>query len=350
MVDYLFNLGLIFIIGLFIGVAFQRGRACSNTAFRNIFLIRNLDIAMIFVVALLILIIGYQVLAFNIIPGYNFISGPISLTLLLPIGSFIFGVGMVFAGGCAGGTCSRVGEGNGKASLALIGYSLGIFLILLVYEFIPDLPSNLEITVNGSIPSLELLFPRWIWSIIISIFLISIIIYYLKSKNQYLPHIIKNWGPFETGLIIGLLAIFARISSMLYGRNFGISTVDGTVEIFSPLFGIFDDSLKYNFGWAAVLLIGWILGSFFSSYEAKEFEIKIPRSKEVWRFFGGGLLLGIGAMLAGGCNIGHILGGIPELGISSLLALIFMALGNFFASKIFYINFKNPLPLSSQVN
>ncbi|OLS23799.1 MAG: hypothetical protein HeimC3_22710 [Candidatus Heimdallarchaeota archaeon LC_3] len=349
MIYFFFSLSLAFIIGLFIGVSFQKGRACTNTAFRNLFLIRNMDVAIIFIVALLILIIGYQILSFNIISNVNFISGPIALSYLVPIGSFIFGIGMVFAGGCAGGTCYRIGEGNGKALLALVGYVSGIFIILLFYNYFPDVPSIFEIKFNGSIPSLEMIVPRWIWTLIFIIVSVSAVVYFLKKKNQYLPHLLKNWSPIKTGIIIGILAVLARISSMLSGRNFGVSTVDGLTEIFSPLFALFDDSLSFGFGWAAIFIIGWILGSFFSSLESKEFEIKIPNRKEVWRFFGGGLLLGIGAMLAGGCNIGHILGGIPELGLSSLIAIIFMALGNLLASRIFYVKFNNPLPVSSQL-
>ncbi|OLS23798.1 MAG: hypothetical protein HeimC3_22700 [Candidatus Heimdallarchaeota archaeon LC_3] len=149
--------------------------------------------------------------------------------------------------------------------------------------------------------------------------------------------IISLFGGF--GVIVIIISIFTS-----YIR-FNLALT----EIFSPLFALFDDSLSFGFGWAAIFIIGWILGSFFSSLESKEFEIKIPNRKEVWRFFGGGLLLGIGAMLAGGCNIGHILGGIPELGLSSLIAIIFMALGNLLASRIFYVKFNNPLPVSSQL-
>ena len=59
--------------------------------------------------------------------------------------------------------------------------------------------------------------------------------------------------------------------------------------------------------------------------------------------------LGLGAMLALGCNFGHILGGIPELGISSLFASGFMMLGNWSSSYIIYKRLNHPIPTSSQV-
>ena len=65
------------------------------------------------------------------------------------------------------------------------------------------------------------------------------------------------------------------------------------------------------------------------------------------RFYGGGILLGSGAMLAKGCNFGHIFGGIPELGISSIIALITMMLGNWLGSYIFYLKLQNGIPKST---
>ena len=79
----------------------------------------------------------------------------------------------------------------------------------------------------------------------------------------------------------------------------------------------------------------------------KEFEVIIPTRKDVFKFFGGGFLLGIGAMMAGGCNIGHIFSGIPELGISSFFAMIFIIFGNWIGSYLHYIKWKNKWPEST---
>ena len=94
-------------------------------------------------------------------------------------------------------------------------------------------------------------------------------------------------------------------------------------------------------------MIGLIGGSFLSSLNIKEFEVIIPTRKNVFQFFGGGFLLGIGAMIAGGCNIGHIFGGIPELGISSFFAMIFIIFGNWVGSYLQYIKWKNEWPEST---
>ena len=55
-VDFLFAI----LIGGAVGITLQRGRVCSNTAFRNLLLIKNSEIALVFLVAVLVEIIGYQ--------------------------------------------------------------------------------------------------------------------------------------------------------------------------------------------------------------------------------------------------------------------------------------------------
>ena len=54
-------------------------------------------------------------------------------------------------------------------------------------------------------------------------------------------------------------------------------------------------------------------------------------------------------MMAGGCNFGHILGGIPELGLSSFIAFPLMILGNYIGSYLFYIRFDQKLPASTPI-
>ena len=55
----------------------------------------------------------------------------------------------------------------------------------------------------------------------------------------------------------------------------------------------------------------------------------------------------MGAFLASGCNFGHILGGIPELGLSSLFAAFLMLFGNWIGSHIMYIRMKQQIPEST---
>jgi hypothetical protein len=168
---------------------------------------------------------------------------------------------------------------------------------------------------------------------------------YRKTHPQ-LPHLRENWPPIVAGLLLGSLGTLARFFSTIAGRSFGLSTTDGVGE----LFAVFPTLLGFTssqLGWAGILILGIIIGASLSSVQIKEFKLKIPNRRDFIRFFGGGLLLGVGAMMASGCNFGHILGGIPELGISSFVALVFMIFGNWIASYLVYNVIGEETPLST---
>ncbi|MFW9928227.1 MAG: YeeE/YedE family protein [Candidatus Thorarchaeota archaeon] len=351
--SYLFPLtGLM--IGFFTGFVFQRGRVCTNTAFRNILIIHNFEIIKIIVITVLVAIIGYQFLFSSKIFGLTFTSSPIQFSLIfLPIGSFIFGFGTVLAGGCAGGVCYRVGEGNSNALLALIGYTFGIAIYGLLGPSIKLLIPTMNWTINGNIPSLELFLPRIWWSILAFSLLTIIVLLNFhsdKSKNKStLPYLLDSWQPIKTGFVIGILAVLARLTSALVNRQFGFSTVDGIAEILGIVPNILGIRIGASFNWAGMFIIGLIVGALVSSINIHEFKFTSPTSTNTVRFLIGGFILGFSAVMASGCNVGHIFGGIPELGISSLVAGFLMLLGNFFGSYLFYSKFKMELPSSTPI-
>jgi len=333
-------------VGAAVGYVLQRGRGCTNTAFRNIFLIGNLELALMLVVVVTIEIMGYFFLSLDVIPGFTFSENPIPLSyILVPVGGFLFGLGTVFAGGCAGGTCYRIGEGSAASVLAFVGYAGGIGLVGVILKSQVDLfRAKTLVTINGQTPTLDLFLPRWVWTIVAALVLSLTLLYYkhLHDTNKLkLQHLLPRWTPILTGLILGLLGITARYFSTLSGRSFGLSTTDGIAEIFQTV--LFIGSM----GWAGYMIVGLILGSALSATLGREFTLSFPSATELIRFFGGGLLLGIGAMLGLGCNFGHIFGGMPELGISSFISVVFMMLGNWTASSWFYNRLGHELPLST---
>ncbi len=64
---------------------------------------------------------GYQTMGLPM-PGMSYVA-PISFATI--IGAFVFGIGMVIAGGCASGTLMRVGEGFHMQLLSLSFFIIG---------------------------------------------------------------------------------------------------------------------------------------------------------------------------------------------------------------------------------
>lgn len=347
----LFDIFSALLIGICTGIVLQRGRVCTNSAFRNILLARNLELFIVILLAITIELIGYQLLTIFPLPGFTFESNPISFSiLLLPIGGFLFGLGTVFAGGCAGGICYRIGEGSVKSLIAFLGFAAGIAVIFIgpLSGLILDLRIATTWLINDRVASLEVIFPRWVWTLI-ALIIIFPIIYYYKVQTKQLTHLLPRWTPVVSGVLLGFLGVLSRYFSTLSGRSFGFSTTDGIGEIFQVIASVFGIFPSTQLSWAGLFIIGLVLGAAVSSLQLREFKMKIPNKIDAVRFFGGGFIMGSGAMLALGCNFGHILGGIPELGISSVFALIFMITGNWVGSYIFYPVMKQELPNSTPI-
>ncbi|OLS28314.1 MAG: hypothetical protein HeimC2_08060 [Candidatus Heimdallarchaeota archaeon LC_2] len=338
------------LIGISVGITLQRGRACTNTAFRNFLLFKNNELITFVIIAVSVQIIGYYFLYTLSIPNFEFIANPISFSyIFIPLGGFIFGLGTVVAGGCAGGICYRVGEGSGASLLGFFGFATGIVIIASspLTDPIDNFRGDTNLQINNETPSLTHIMPRSIWALLAVVILIYTSITYYKKVNLNqikLTHLLKSWNPVLTGLSLGVLGVIARYSSALAGRNFGLSTTDGIHEIYKAVF------LFEQIGWIGVFILGLIIGSLISAVRGNEFKISIPSSHEFIRFYGGGIMLGTGAMLGYGCNFGHIFGGIPELGLSSVFALLFMLIGNRVGSYLFYIKYNQEIPTSSPIS
>jgi len=105
------------LLGLALGFVFQRGRFCVTGAFRDVWLSGSTRWLTAFLVA-----IAIQAVAVNGMIAAGWINPNIPMLALAAVvgGSFIFGIGIVLAGGCATGTYYRSGEGLIGSWIALL--------------------------------------------------------------------------------------------------------------------------------------------------------------------------------------------------------------------------------------
>jgi uncharacterized membrane protein YedE/YeeE len=90
-----------------------------------------------------------------------------------------------------------------------------------------------------------------------------------------------------------------------------------------------------NPGWEnyAYLNMLILVGAFASALLAKEFAIRIPPVGELVKGLIGGLLMGIGAVIGGGCTIGGFYSGWPALSAAGLFIVLGFVIGVFIAVK-----------------
>jgi len=330
-------LGLI--TGIALGMVLQRGRLCFNSAFRDLILTKDnfLFKAGIFAIAL-------ETIAFPIMAQFGWIHlNPKPLNLVGNIiGGFIFGMGMVLAGGCASGTTYRVGEGNTTSWLAALAFGLTAYATQKgVFNPILNAISKFTVKVSninplyladdkGKIgPTLATLLHinPWIMGIIFAVILLA---YVFGTKTTERPDSPLKW--WVIGLLVLPVAMFGFWSSTISGRPYGLGITGGWVNIMQSY------TTNAPLNWEGAEVLGVIIGALIMALANKEFKFRLPKKGITYlQVLVGGVLMGFGAVFAGGCNIGHFLTGIPQLALSSIVAGIFFILGNWFMSWLLYM-------------
>lgn len=143
-----------------------------------------------------------------------------------------------------------------------------------------------------------------------------------KIRNLYKQICETEWEANITGVIIALLSILMMVWQRPWGavgaiRNWGdwlLSFVGGA----APKDSIFIDS-------GSVIGIGLLGGAFLSAFLAGQFAFRFPPYIEAVKGAIGGVLMGVGAALAGGCNVGgmyNALGNLAANGFSMWLGIV----------------------------
>jgi uncharacterized membrane protein YedE/YeeE len=152
------------------------------------------------------------------------------------------------------------------------------------------------------------------------------------------------WSPYIVGALIGVLSMFTFYFS---DKPLGASTAYAKVAGMLGRLLVPGRVKKLNFfqkkepviGWEVVLVAGIVLGSFLSAWSGGELTGKVVPAMWADRFgaesdglrllcaLGGGILMALGARMAGGCTSGHGISGTLQLSVGSWVAAIFMFIG-----------------------
>jgi uncharacterized membrane protein YedE/YeeE len=136
------------------------------------------------------------------------------------------------------------------------------------------------------------------------------------------------WPWATTGLALGLLGTLVWVAGTPSGWNWGISVTGPTRNLFGSLLGL------HAPGWGAFLVLGIPLGSFASAVATGGFRWQAPPLTAFPGRFVGGLMMGFGGTLAGGCNIGNSLTAVSVLSLNGVIATLAILLGLAVGSRI----------------
>ncbi|MCG0278708.1 MAG: YeeE/YedE family protein [Thermanaeromonas sp.] len=339
--------------GLGLGYVLQRSRFCFVACFRDPWITGNTSLSRALVLSLIIATLAFTLASLYLDrPGEVY---PVGWHMLL--GGFIFGTGMVLAGGCATGTLTRAGEGHVLQWLVLIAFIGGslwgahdfgwwhevlikkapliffpervgwfgalllqivflasIYLALLFIErrVFPGYPDSSCAGVNGlkemgKQPFWTRAWPYWVGGVLIALLDAGLLAF--RGSPWGITTAFTYWG--------------AKIYRLLGGSPeswYYFTLPENALALGKPFF------LETR----TVLDLGIIGGSLLSALLASEFRIRFPRSLRgtIWSL-AGGLLMGYGARLGMGCNIGSFFNGIASLSLHGFIFGLGLILGSY---------------------
>ena len=168
------------------------------------------------------------------------------------------------------------------------------------------------------------------------------------KNNKYYKMWFKEAWPYLTGAV--LLAFFQIVTLASTGNPWGVSGVlaNWGAWLYQLVGGNVDKWYYFSSEGAQNTLnngffkdpgtyrnIGIIFGAFFASLMASQLKIKkIKSAKQIFAAILGGLLMGYGARIGFGCNIGALFSGIASLSLSGWVYAVFLFIGAWVGSKL----------------
>lgn len=364
-------------IGFLFGFFLQKGNLCGSSAFSEVILQKDwkkvwgLWICIVTSMAVFAILdmVGWVTLNPKPLIWGNYV-----------IGGLIFGVGMVLAGGCVSGCLYKAGTGNLNSIVAILGIALGISMVEHgpLYSFYNSLKSLIIKAPDGgpvTIASLTGL-PFWVIALLFVAFTLTGTMIFKPKGNTSRDTltikgkiIAKSWKPWQAGLLIGLLAGAAYLSSAASGRNYPLGVTHGVLHtqllitdknlnhVYQKMPVAKKANLKADTApktqassaktssgtpsgkkvswWLIALVSSLVLGSWVSGRLSAEAHLLAKPPKQVVTALLGGFLVGIGAALAKGCVIGNILSGWALLSVGTVLFGIVVVIANWITTYFY---------------
>lgn len=289
------------------------------------------------------------------------------------LGGFLFGIGMMIAGGCASGTLSDLGEGAVRAAIVLIFFIFGSIPALPV-KAIMDNSAIGKIGIKVYLPDVM----GYVGAVLFSLVLLGGLYVVVRKyeefrKNEgfyeemvyesverplsrgkdthflsyrtYHKLFIERWSFLKGGILLAIMFAFIQISTghswgVTAGfTNWGVAFLQNLgVKFTSPALAttvktVSNGLLKDTVG---LRNLGVILGAAIAFLLAGRFKFDFDFSfKDVCIYALGGLFMGFGARLSGGCNIGALYSGIGNFSLAGWGYLISLFLGGVVGLKVF---------------
>ncbi|RRO16125.1 YeeE/YedE family protein [Saccharopolyspora rhizosphaerae] len=266
-------------------------------------------------------------------------------------GAFLFGVGMQVGGSCASGTLFAVGSGQTAIVLTLGGFIVGSVFSAFISPFIKSVQS---IGPKVSLADTPL---GYAGGVLFTLLIIGAVvgISVLVERRRTPPPIgqppvakgivraLRGSWPLWVGAV--LLAVLNAVTLFVSGNSWGITSAFGLwgakilgavgIDISSaPFWQDPDNAAKLASSVLtdriSVMDFGIMIGALIAAALAGAFTLhrKVPWKMAVGAVLGG-ILMGVGARFAGGCNIGAYFSGIASFSLHGWLWGVMAIIGTY---------------------
>ncbi len=323
-----------FIIGIALGAVVQRTNFCAMGAVSDLVVFRNWNRLRAWFLAMAVAIVGTQTLAWAemIDLGESIYLGSRLTWAAAILGGLLFGIGMVFAGGCGNRNLVRCGAGDLRSLVVVLvmGLSAGMTLYGLVaylrVEFndataieLADhglasqgLPDVVAAALDTNVESVNL-----ILALVVALAIAAFC--FASAAFRRSPRNILG------GLLVGALVVAGWWATGVLAYDDFEPVSLGSLTFIAPV----GDGVLYlmtftgssiSFGIAVVG--GVILGAFLAAKVSGSFHLQgFANKSDLERNLVGALLMGFGGVMALGCTIGQGITGLSTLAVGSFLAL-----------------------------
>lgn len=363
--------GTLYIIGLALGVTLLHARFGFTSAFRRLMSVGNVQglqahMVMLAVATTLFAIILSTGFSFTGSTPTGYVS-PVGVSVL--VGAFMFGIGMQLGSGCASGTLYSVGGGSSSMILTLLSFIVGSVIGAYHFTFwMEDTPALPPISIAES-TGLGF-FGGWAVQMALFAGIYWLTVQIAKRKNPpsmkplatttgWKKVVRGSWPLFAAAIILALLN---ALTLAVRGNPWGITSafalwggkalmlVGIDVSSWGYFTGANGDALTQTVlaDSTSVMNFGIILGAFIAASAQGTFKPKKIKPGIAGASIVGGLLMGYGARLAFGCNIGAYFGGIASFSLHGWVWMVMAMLGTLLALFIRPLfGLKNPKPTDS---
>ncbi len=334
------------VLGLGLGVSLYHAAFGFSAAYRRVIVERDLsDVAAQAVMLAAAILLFAPVLAQGAVFGRAVAGAVAPVSVSMAFGAFLFGMAMQLAGGCASGTLYTAGGGNLRMVVVLVFFCIGGFWASLHLHLWSQLPGLGAVSLGDAL--------GWPLAVALQLAALALIYGALKlwggRRNRPL-----GWGgaftwtrllrgPWPLLMSAGLLAVFNWLTLLVAGHPWSITWA----------FALWTAKVAVALGWdpainpfwsggfqraalegpvladtVTVMNLGLLLGALVAASLAGRVapSVRIP-PRSLAAAVIGGLMLGYGARLAYGCNIGAFFSGVASGSLHGWVWIVMAVLG-----------------------